>query len=206
MDAHPRRGESDVEEDVWTPIRGEVNQMDLRKAVKHVKANANRDLLVGSTDVMMRSILSSMNVNEKSLHLVEMKMLQAPPGLGDQPVHNDIAEYDHASKCHSVLLYATASHSTAVPLLSRDVMRPAFRDGDEVTDEEWTENVALCDEKNFTSVRVSPGEVMTFVTTVAHKGVKNRSTTTDRIVIYGLYSPSRALNQGKIQRFPVKSS
>ena len=168
--------------------------MNLRKSVTHVRADANRDLLVGSTDVVMRSALLSMKVNEKSLHLVEMKMLQAPPGLGDQFIHYDIAEYDHASKCYSVLLYVTASHSTAVPLHSLDVMRPAFRDGDEVTDAEWEENETLCNEDNFTSVRVSPGEVMSFVTTV------------DRIVKYRFYSPSRALNQGKIQRFPVKSS
>jgi hypothetical protein len=131
-----------------------------------------------------------------------MKILRAAPGDGLQSNHYDIEQYDHASKCYSLLFYCTPTNATAVPIHSADVMRPAIRSGKRISEAEQRENNELCNDNTIVSARVDAEQVMVFNASVAHRGVTNTHETDDRVVLYILYSPIKALNQGKRQRYP----
>jgi hypothetical protein len=47
------------------------------------------------------------------LHLVELKLLRAVPGIGDQDIHFDIPNYSHAEQCIAVIFYCVDTNSTA---------------------------------------------------------------------------------------------
>ena len=193
-----------MKEKLWSPIRGNVNQMNVRtEIVKDVGAESIRSMLVAMTDAAMREQMKRIGVKDvDSLYLVEMKLLRAKPGQGHQPTHYDIPVYDDAADCYSNLLYLDDTHSTSMPRQTAEAIRHMFSVDDTITNAEKKRNKIICDDANFISVPVVRGQMMSFATTVPHAGVMNQKKKVDRVVPYGLYSRSNATKQGDVQRFP----
>jgi hypothetical protein len=191
-------------------IRGDVTQVNVRERIvlgtgAKVSAsalellNAARSTLRGAFELVARAALLAVGVDASDLHLVEMSQLTALPGVGAQLLHFDMMEFVAASRCYVVILYATPHDSTMMPRLTAAEMRPLFRAGDAITDEEYEDNVRRCDERHFVSEPVAVGETLVFKATVAHRGVVN-ATGDARLVMYSLFSPSQARGQGVKQR------
>jgi len=186
----------------WFDLRGNASQLDARQPLPELGAEQHRLSLVGPTQAACRRLLESHGVQTACLHLAALKLLRSGPGLGLQPVHYDVPRYKDAVQCYSVLMYCTGTTSTAVPKLDAATMRPLFTDGEELSAKQHALAEKLCAEENFISFPVQAGATLVFSAATPHYGVRNIAST-DRVVLYALFSPSEEPAQDDTQRFPL---
>lgn len=186
----------------WFPLRGNAAQLDARQPLSALGAEQHCLSLLGPTVAACRLLLEGHGVQTSGLQVAALKLLRSAPGQGRQLVHYDVTRYKDALQRYAVLLYCTETLSTAVPKLGAATMRPLFTEGEELSSEQHARAEELCVEANFLSCPVQAGATLVFSTTTPHYGVRNTAST-DRVVLYALFSPSDEPGQDDTQRFPL---
>ena len=132
-----------------------------------------------------------------------MKLLWSHPGEGLQPLHYDVSQRCMAGVRYSCILFCTPSHHTAVPNAPHEQLKGAFRDGNELTDQQYYANLRIFHPVRFISQIVPAGSGITFHTSVAHHGVENMSHKHKRIVVFALFCPRMDKKSDEVQKFPL---
>ena len=189
-------------QEAWLSLRGNAAQLDVRKELPVLGAEQHRLSLVDPTVAAFRGLLEAHGVQTTGLHVAALKLLRSAPGQGKKPAHYDVTHYKDAVQRYAVLMYCTETMSTAVPKLDAATMRPLFTDGEELTAEQQAEAEQLCAEENFLSFPVQAGATLVFSAATPHYGVRNIAST-DRVVLYALFSASEEPGQDDTQRFPL---
>jgi hypothetical protein len=137
------------------------------------------------------------------MHLVQLKLLSAEQGVGLQPFHHDVRKKANAKRCISVLFYCTPNRTADMPRKTAEEMDPAFSENPNCLDDREEMRIIrrLCAVKNFVNSPAPPGTAVAFRTTVCHRGVRNKKLQ-DRVVVYGLFSPTNRPGQGAMQNYP----
>jgi hypothetical protein len=175
-------------------ISGKVRQMDL-------SSDADFAALREQWETLVREAAASLGVNVEQLHVVDPKLLVAPPnpksGL-DQPVHWDCArDAAAASKFSCLLICSTGSFSTALPRFEANAALSSSHDPAAMR------SVAhLLFPQEYESVPVSAGDMIFFRQSTPHYGVKNSCPQGDRVVLFSILSPSTAPGQDEHQVMP----
>jgi ectoine hydroxylase-related dioxygenase (phytanoyl-CoA dioxygenase family) len=186
----------------WFNLRGNASQLDARQPFTDLGAEQHRLSVVDPTIAALRRLLQEHGIDASHLCVAALKLLRSAPGLGLQPVHFDVPRYKDAVQCYSVLMYCTETMTTAVPKLDAATMRPLFTDGEELSAKQHALAEKLCAEENFISFPVQAGATLVFSAATPHYGVRNIAST-DRVVLYALFSPSEEPGQDDTQRFPL---
>jgi hypothetical protein len=202
-----RQEPSGGDECVWSGIRGTVYQMNARLETRFESTTALDMLppLRVDTEIAMRTMLTSLiGADEtKKMHLVQLKLLSAEQGVGLQPFHHDVRKKANAKRCISVLFYCTPNRTADMPRKTAEEMDPAFSENPNCLDDREEMRIIrrLCAVKNFVNSPAPPGTAVAFRTTVCHRGVRNKKLQ-DRVVVYGLFSPTNRPGQGAMQNYP----
>lgn len=156
--------------------------------------------LRSSSEALARSVLHSVAVNATSLQLVDIKLLRAASGEGLQDIHYDVPEYEKARQCYSVLLYLTATESTAVPKVPLNELRDTFTEGEKRPSQSALHKLRR---DNFHTWRVEAGDLLAFSAAVPHFGVANPDQH-DRYVLFLHFSPrGTPTHDTEDQRYPL---
>jgi hypothetical protein len=195
----------------WIRISGGAQQFparDLLMSVRGLSTFSAHTTLLSDTELQLRACLARLNLLTElnQLHLVELKLLRASLGMGEQDIHFDVAHYPDADQRISVIFYCVDTLSTAIPISDTATMRPVFIDRNTATPQQKQASAeSLCSRNNFLSVPVTAGQMLSFRTTVAHYGVKNTHDS-DRVVLFALFSPLHGSGQDAWQRYPLGKS
>jgi hypothetical protein len=175
-------------------IAGKVRQTDLSAAADFAPIRAQWQALV-------REAAASVGVATDQLHVVDQKLLVAPPnpkGGLDQPVHWDCARDAAAATKFSCLLFcSTGSFSTALPRFGANSALSFSHDPAVMR------SVAhLLRPQEYDSVPAFPGDIIFFRQSTPHYGVKNSCPKGERVLLFSMLSPSPASGQDERQVFP----
>jgi hypothetical protein len=144
-------------------------------------------------------VLHGVEVEATALQLVDIKLLRAAPGKGQQEVHYDVPEYESAVQCYTVLLYLTPTESTAVPKLPLSELRDTFTEREKRPSPSALQKLQR---ENFHTCRVDAGDLLAFNAAVPHFGVANPDLH-DRHVLFLHFSPrGTPLHDTENQRYP----
>jgi hypothetical protein len=183
----------------WELKRGEYWQHSTETSLVCSFLDEKRVRLRHSSERIARALLSDIGVDATSLRLAAIKIVRASCGQGQQEIHYDIPQYARAVQCFTVLMYLTPTLSTAVPVLPLKDIRCCFTEGE---NRPSAAALKFLTRDKFTSVRVSPGDMMAFNCAVPHYGVANPDPH-DRYVLFLLFSPaSSPTPDSEEQRYP----
>ena len=178
-----------------TTISGKVKQIDL---TIQTDSGAELHALVPRWVELIHNTAASLGIAHERLHAVDPKLLVAFPGLGHQAVHWDCARDEFSAQKYSFILYCSAgSYSTALPKF------PADNDLSFSSDRAKMQKVAhLLGPDNYESLPVLPGDIVVFRQSTPHFGVANVCKQADRVVLFGMLSPSPESMQDARQVYP----
>lgn len=183
----------------WEEKRGGYHQHSTHRSLVCSHLDELRVRLRASSEALGRSALHGMEVDATTLQLVDIKLLRAAPGEGQQEVHYDVPEYERARQCYSVLLYLTATESTAVPKAPLNELRDTFTEGEKRPSRSALDKLRR---ENFHTRRVEAGDILSFNAAVPHFGVANPDEH-NRYVLFLHYSPrGTPLHDTEEQRYP----
>jgi hypothetical protein len=144
-------------------------------------------------------VLHGVEVDATALQLVDIKLLRAAAGKGQQQVHYDVPEYELARQSYTVLMYLTATGSTAVPKVPLTELRDTFTEGEKRPSRSALRKLQR---DNFHTWRVEAGDLLAFNAAVPHFGVANPDRH-DRYVLFLHFSPrGLPLHDTEEQRYP----
>lgn len=172
-------------------IAGEVKQLDLRTL-------KNTDTLEDEWNALVKRTAAACGVQGDSMFVVDTKILTASPGRGDQPIHFDCARGVAAREQYScILICSNGCFSTALPRFAEN------EDLSFSSDRRSMQKVAhLLDESHYDSIPVSAGDIVFFRQSTPHRGVQNTMPQGNRVVLFGMLSPSSEFGQDAQQVFP----
>lgn len=172
-------------------IAGQVRQIALSKLKQAHSVEEEWAALV-------RETAAAVGVDAADHFVVESKLLLAPPGKGQQPVHWDTPRHPSAALRYSCILYCSnGCSSTALPRFpNNDTLNFSL-------DPAALRPVAhLLDAHSYESLPVSAGDLVFFRTSTPHYGVRNTMPQGNRVVLFGLLSPVSTPGQDAVQVFP----
>ena len=172
-------------------ITGKVRQFDLSK-------QSDLEPLLVRLSTLVRETATRVGIRSDKLHVVDPKLLVAPPQLGKQAVHWDAPRCIESSSIYSFILYCSnGCNSTALPTFPLNKILSFSNDPTEMA------SVAhLLDSHHYESLPVLPGDIVFFRQSIPHFGVKNICTQGDRVVFFSILSQSNASMQDALQVFP----
>jgi len=132
------------------------------------------------------------------LFVVDSKLLIAAPKHGQQPVHFDCARERSAGDRHSfILICSNGCYSTALPRFpANDALSFSH------TEEDMQREAHLLHESHYESLPATAGDIILFRQSTPHFGVQNAMPQGNRVVLFGMLSPSNAPGQDAEQVFP----
>jgi hypothetical protein len=189
----------DSELHAWEQKRGGYYQHDTTQSLKCSFLDEKRVRLRHSAERIARAHLTTIGINATALNVAAMKLLRSSKGEGEQEVHYDIPVYDRAVKCFTVLIYLTATLSTAIPTQPLKELRHCFTDGEKRPS---AAALKFLSRDKFKSERVSAGDMLVLNCAVPHYGVENPDEQ-DRYVLFLLFFPSASTPPDtEEQRYP----
>lgn len=167
-------------------IAGQVKQLSLK----------DKELLAEWTAVAKAAVAAVGATSPE--FLVDSKMLIAPPKQGLQAVHWDTARTREAHELFTCILYCSnGAHSTALPTFPTNEVLSFSHDRHAMQ-----KVVHLLLPRHYSSTPAQPGEVAVFRLSTPHFGVANTMPQGNRVVLFGLLSPSHKSGQDSQQVFP----
>lgn len=165
-------------------IDGNVRQFDLSSVDELLDFRARWSDLI-------KEEAERLGISTNNKFVVDPKLLVAPPKLGHQAVHWDGPRDKKSFGIISCLLYCSnGCNSTALPLFPTDDILSFSHDPEEMA------SVAhLLDASQYESQPVLPGDLVFFRHSTPHFGVQNVCDEGDRVVLFGILSPSEASMQ-----------
>jgi len=182
---------------------GKLQLLNLQSRIFNPLVEITENYFREQLSILHPNVFSKEALQRKPYFLNAMKLLWSKPREGKQDVHYDISQRCMAGVRYSCILFCTPSHHTAVPNAHADDMKVVFRDGDELTDQQYHENVSILRKVRFISEIVPAGSGITFHTNVAHHGVENMSHKHKRIVVFALFCPRMDKKADETQKFPL---
>jgi hypothetical protein len=191
---------SSTELKAWEEKRGGFYQHETHHSLICSHLDELRVRLRASSEALGRSVLHGVDVDATSLQLVDIKLLRAATGKGQQEVHYDVLEYEFARQCYTVLLYLTATELTAVPKAPLNELRDTFTEGEKKPSPSALHKLRR---NSFHTCRVDAGDLLAFNAAVPHFGVANPDLH-DRYVLFLHFSPrGTPLHDTEEQRYPL---
>lgn len=173
-------------------IAGKVHQLVVAKLAGGAE-------LLPEWDALVKRVAGALGIISASeLHVVDSKLLIARPGDGQQPVHFDRERHRSSGSIYSCILFCSIGcYSTALPTFPVDESLSFASSPAEM------QSVAhLLDELHYQSLPVYPGDIVFFRQSTPHFGVQNTMPQGNRVVLFGVLSPSSEPEQDKEQVFP----
>jgi len=187
----------------WEEKRGGFWQHVTHKQMQCSYEDDRRVKLLAGTGQLGRALLAELGVDssEATLQLGDVKVLRTSFGHGQQEIHFDIVQYDHARKCYTIILYLTSTLSTALPTRPLAELRGTF------TQHEHSLPVAeqkKLQRDQFITTRVDAGDALVLNCAVPHWGDDNPDAA-DRYVVFASFSPSSLPPPDtEHQRYPLR--
>jgi hypothetical protein len=175
-------------------ISGNVRQYDLTATTRVERFKE----AVDEWSRIVKELADSVDIDTKSLHVVDPKLLVARPKEGLQPVHFDCARTSLSSNLYSAILYCSnGCLSTALPKFpANDLLSYSHIPAE-------MQSVAhLLERDQYESLPVQVGDMVLFRQSTPHFGVQNDCARDNRIVLFSILSHSSAANQDAGQVFP----
>jgi hypothetical protein len=187
----------------WEEKRGSFWQHVTHKQLQCSYEDDRRVKLLAGTGQLGRALLAELGVDstEATLQLGDVKLLRTSFGHGQQEIHFDMIQYDHARRCYTIILYLTSTLSTALPARPLAELRGTFTDHER--------KLPAAEQKKlqrdqFVTARVDAGDALVLNCAVPHWGVNNPDTV-DRYVVFASFSPcSLPPPDTEHQRYPLK--
>jgi hypothetical protein len=182
---------------LFSVISGDVSQFNLT-ATRELFTREN----MTAWDAIMKDAFAQCNLSEetRTLHRVATKLLEAPPGAGEQVVHFDSENGWTATNQFSALLICSSGvDTTAMPRYAAHtefpkLLNPHPRDLQKVfhlLDPEW-----------FHRVKAKKGQILIFRESVPHHGTRNPKDVGNRRVLFSMWSPQKNVDQDEYQMYP----
>ncbi len=172
----------------WEEKRGGFWQHVTHKQLQCSFEDHRRVKLLAGTGQLGRALLADVGVDssEAALQLGDVKLLRTSFGHGQQEIHFDIVQYDHARRCYTIILYLTSTLSTALPTRPLEELRRTFTHDER--------KLPAAEQKKlqrdqFITTRVEAGDALVPNCAVPHWGVNNPDAA-DRYVVFASFSPS----------------
>jgi hypothetical protein len=182
----------------WEEKRGKFWQMDAEKELECSHMDQLRVSLVGGSEAFGRQVLRAHSIDASQLQRGDMKLLRCSHKQGLQEIHCDVPEPTLAQQCYTVLVYLTATLSTAVPRQQHSAARHAAC----YVADASTVRSRLLKRSDFSSCWVNPGDAMLLRGDCPHFGVANPNKEL-RYVLFLSFSPKKQpLPDTEEQRYP----
>ena len=182
----------------WDEKRGRFWQLDAEEELECTHMDQLRVSLVGGSEAFGRQVLRAHSIDASQLQRGDMKLLRCSHKQGLQEIHCDIPDPVLAQQCYTVLLYLTATLSTAVPTLQHSAARHAAC----YMTNAQTVRTQLLKRADFSSCLVNPGDAMLLRGDCPHFGVANPNKEM-RYVLFMHFSPKQqSLPDTEDQRYP----
>jgi len=174
-------------------ISGNVRQYDLTTTSRVNKFRES----IEEWNRIVKQLAESVDIDTKSLYVVDPKLLVAQPKEGLQPIHFDCARTSLSHNTFSAILYCSnGCLSTALPKFPANDLLSYSHIPSEM------QSVAhLLERDQYESLPVQVGDMVLFRQSTPHFGVQNDCARDNRVVLFSILSPSPLENQDASQVF-----